>query len=107
MNSAKILLSFLLSLLGLAVAAFAARFLKMLKEEGDKAMASFQLHQEEAVREFNLLYMGTFGEFAAFFVYGVGGLYESTMLMNIGRVLSVCFIGIAVYIALKWWRRFA
>ncbi|MFB6115395.1 MAG: hypothetical protein ABEK04_03805 [Candidatus Nanohalobium sp.] len=107
MNSLSIVLSFLLALLGLAIAAFSVRFLRMIRENQDQAMASFQLHPDQAVSEFRLLYYGLILEFFAFVIYGVGGLIDMTLLLNVGRVISAGFILIAIKIALNWWRRFS
>lgn len=106
MNTLSIVLSFLLSLLGLGVAAFSVRFLKQLNENSDKAMASFQLHPDEAVSEFKLLFYGVILEFFAFVIYGIGGLMDMMVLLNVGRAMSAVFILIGLKISLNWWRRF-
>jgi hypothetical protein len=106
MNSVSIALSFLLSLLGLGVAAFAYRFLRVLRENMDQAMASFQLHPDETVQEFRLLFFGLAFELAAFIVYGVGGLLDLMVLLNVARAMSALFILICIRISLQWWRRF-
>lgn len=107
MMTVSAVLSFLLALLGLSVAAFAAVFLKMTKENSEKAMASFQLHPEEAVEEFRLLYYGVILEFFAFVIYGIGGALDMTVLLNVGRVISTVFLLIGMKIAIHWWRRFS
>lgn len=106
MNTVSILLSFLLSLLGLGVAAFSVRFLKKLENNTEQAMASFQLHPDEAVSEFKLLFYGIVIEFFAFVIYGVGGLMDMMILLNVGRAISAVFILIGLKISLNWWRRF-
>lgn len=106
MNTVSILLSFMLSLLGLGVAAFSVRFLKKLDENTDQAMASFQLHPDEAVSEFKLLFYGVVIEFLAFIIYGIGGFMDMMILLNVGRVMSAAFILIGLKISLNWWRRF-
>lgn len=106
MNTASILLSFLLALLGLSVAAFAYRFLKVVEDNSEQAMASFQLHADEAVSEFRLLYYGLIIELVAFIIYGIGGLIDEMILLNVGRAISVVFILIGMKIGVQWWRRF-
>jgi RAB protein geranylgeranyltransferase component A len=106
MNTASILLSFLLALLGLSVAAFAYRFLKVVQDNSEQAMASFQLHPDETVSEFRLLYYGLMIEFVAFIIYGIGGLIDEMILLNIGRAISAVFILIGMKISVQWWRRF-
>ncbi|MFB6174455.1 MAG: hypothetical protein ABEJ87_00580 [Candidatus Nanohalobium sp.] len=107
MISLSAVLSFLLAFLGLAVAVFAVLFLRMTRENSDKAMTSFQLHPEEAVKEFKLLYYGVILELVAFVIYGIGGAVGMTSLLNIGRVISAVFILLGLKISVKWWRRFS
>lgn len=106
MNDVSIALSFLLSIMGLSIAAFAYRFLEAVKNNSEQAMASFQLHPEETVKEFKLLYYGLILEMFAFIVYGIGGLLEMMILLNVARVMSAGFIVAAIKIALDWWRKF-
>jgi len=106
MNSVSIVLSFALALMGVGIAAFAYQFLKVIGENSEKAMASFQLHPDEAVSEFKLLYYGLILEFGAFIIYGIGGLIDQTLLLNVGRVMSTGFLLIAMKISANWWRRF-
>ncbi len=107
MNTVSIALSFLLSIMGVGVAAFAYRFLKAVEDNSEKAMASFQLHPDETVKEFRLLYYGLIVEMFAFIIYGVGGLMDMMILLNIGRVMSAGFILVAIKIAFEWWKRFS
>lgn len=107
MYSISVLLSFFLAVLGVAVAAFSLKFLKTLRENSEQAMASFQLHPEEAVTEFRLMYYGLILELAAFIIYGIGGLIDMMALLNIGRAMSAVFILIGIKIAMNWWRRFS
>lgn len=106
MNSLSIILCFLLALLGLGVAAFAYRFLNFIRENSDQAMASFQLHPDETVEEFKLLYYGLILELAAFIVYGIGGFMDMIILLNVARAISVVFILVGIKISVNWWRRF-
>lgn len=103
----SVVLSFLLAALGLGVAAFAAVFLKLVRNNSEKAMASFQLHPEETVSEFRMLYFGLILEFTAFVIYGVGGLLNEIVLLNLARTISVVFILVGMKISLNWWRRFS
>lgn len=107
MNTVSIALSFLLSIMGLGVAAFAYRFLQAVKANSEQAMASFQLHPDETVKEFKLLYYGLVLEMIAFIIYGIGGLMDMMILLNVGRVMSAGFILAAIKIAYEWWRRFS
>jgi hypothetical protein len=80
--------------------------MKKLDENTEQAMASFQLHPDEAVSEFNLLFYGVLIEFLAFIIYGIGGFMDMMILLNVGRVMSTVFIVIGLKISLNWWRRF-
>jgi len=106
MNTVSIALSFLLSVMGLGIAAFAYRFLKAVRDNSDKAMASFQLHPDETVEEFELLHYGIILEMFAFVIYGIGGLLGEVVLLNTGRVMSAGFILAGIKISVEWWRRF-
>lgn len=107
MNTVSIALSFLLSIMGLGIAAFGYRFLKMVRDNSEQALASFQLHPDETVEEFKLLYYGLILEMLAFITYGIGGLMDMMILLNVGRAMSAGFILVAIKIAVEWWRRFS
>lgn len=107
MVNLSVVLSFTLAFLGLAVAAFSMKFFQILRENSDKAMASFQLHPEEAEKEFRMMYYGFIIEFFAFVIYGIGGYIDMMVLLNVGRVISAIYILISIKIAVNWWRRFS
>lgn len=105
MNS-SVYLSLLLALMGGVLTFSAVLFLRTLRANSEKAMASFQLHPEDASFEFRLLYRAVLMEFGAFVVYAAGGFLEISWLLNAGRAISSVFLVVSLYVALKWWRWF-
>lgn len=95
-----------LALLGMIFGIIASLLFRELNTETDTAMAKFQLSPEKAVREFELLLSGTALMMMGFFAYMLGGYFEASELLSIGRIIAVTFALIPITTFYRWWRRF-
>lgn len=100
------ILSYTLAFMGTMIFVASVLFYRHLTMNSDRAMASFQLNADETLQNFRMIYYGSILEIFAFLIYGLGGLIDMAFLLNIGRIISIIFLGIAFTVSIRWWRRF-
>lgn len=93
-------------LLAIGVTWFSYGMLQELREKGEKAMSSFQLHREEAVQEFEYLFGGSVMLVVGASFYLAGGIADNAWLVNVGLAAESVFIASMGFVLYRWWGRF-
>lgn len=75
-----------------------------LNDNSEAAMASFQLKQEAAMKDFEILTVGVIPMITGGVLYSLGGYLEMSLLRNLGY-LSGCTFSYALMFSLYRWRR--
>lgn len=97
---------FVLGTLSVLVVVFLLAVIRTLDSGGEKAMASFQLHPEAVVRDFQLFLGASIVLIAGFVSFLAAGVTGSMVLLNLGRAAAAIYIAGGLYILYRWWRRF-
>lgn len=90
-----------------AIEAFLA-FLIYYKLRGasEAAMASFQLNQEDVIRDFKIIVISGIPLLIGGIIYVLGGFMENDFLKNFGYTGGIVTTILLDYVLYRWWRRF-
>lgn len=92
--------------ISLLIALSSTLVLFKLSREQEVAMSSFQLKQEEAAMDFELLMYANLGMVLSFLLFWIGSLAGITILVYLNLYLSSLYGVFLTLMFIRWWRRF-